>query len=225
LGDDRAGQPIPKSKAADHVARSTVVQVTNLGSRSRTVRNRRCSRHAVDNRAGAGCARVAAQPREQGAVARQTNRDGIALAPRLGLRKADGHSEDEGMRVRGPGFSLSATAEKDGDIATWRPTGRKGSSLGLRLNYDLWQATDMLRGSIFTDRRLYRPGEQVHFKAIVRADTPTGSFACCRRGRCSTSACATAAIDCWTVLDQVNKWSGVDWTWMSSRTDPSAAIR
>jgi len=39
---------------------------------------------------------------------------------------------------------------------------------------NLLEATDILRGSVFTDRGVYKQGEEVHIKAIVRADTPNG---------------------------------------------------
>ena len=32
----------------------------------------------------------------------------------------------------------------------------------------------MLRGSVFTDRGVYRLGEEVHLKSILRLDTPSG---------------------------------------------------
>ena len=41
---------------------------------------------------------------------------------------------------------------------------------GVNLN----EAAPLLRGSVFTDRGVYRLGEEVHFKAILRQNTPTG---------------------------------------------------
>ena len=49
----------------------------------------------------------------------------------------------------------------------------------------------MLRGTVFTDRGVYRLGEEVHFKAILRHNTPT-AFGCCPRARRCSSPCATA---------------------------------
>ena len=68
------------------------------------------------------------------------------------------------------------TAEKDGDIAYVGVGLERGHlAVGLRhARISSGKSTDILRGSVFTDRGVYKPGEQVHVKAIVRADTPTG---------------------------------------------------
>jgi uncharacterized protein YfaS (alpha-2-macroglobulin family) len=72
-------------------------------------------------------------------------------------------------------LSFLVTAEKDGDIAYVGSDWNEGiSPWEFSTPYGLWEATDVLRGSIFSDRGVYKPGEQVHVKAIVRADTATG---------------------------------------------------
>src|SRR5206468_8892256 len=40
--------------------------------------------------------------------------------------------------------------------------------------YDLTEAQPLLRGTVFSDRGVYKLGEEVHFKAILRRDTPSG---------------------------------------------------
>jgi uncharacterized protein YfaS (alpha-2-macroglobulin family) len=71
---------------------------------------------------------------------------------------------------------------------------------------------------VFTDRGVYRPGEDVHFKLIARSDTPTGM----RLLTDGTSVDVTVTdsrdrtVDHRTV--KVNHWSGADWSW----TVPSA---
>ena len=80
-----------------------------------------------------------------------TDRDGVALAPALGLRSADGY-----------GLSFVVTAESGTDFAfvasNWT------ERLGISAN--------VLRGSVFTDRGVYRERDTVRFKAVVRVDTP-----------------------------------------------------
>ena len=36
------------------------------------------------------------------------------------------------------------------------------------------EAEPLLRGTVFSDRGVYKLGEEVHFKAILRRDTPAG---------------------------------------------------
>src|SRR4029079_17083364 len=40
--------------------------------------------------------------------------------------------------------------------------------------YDLNESQPLLRGTVFSDRGVYKLGEEVHFKAILRRDTPNG---------------------------------------------------
>src|SRR5262249_41747003 len=42
--------------------------------------------------------------------------------------------------------------------------------------FNLRESTPQLRGLVFTDRGVYKPGEEVHFKAIVRHDMPDGAM-------------------------------------------------
>ena len=67
------------------------------------------------------------------------------------------------------------TAEKDGDVAYVGSDWNEGISpwdFGTGVN--LREREPLLRGSVFTDRGVYRLGEEVHFKAILRHNTPAG---------------------------------------------------
>ena len=44
----------------------------------------------------------------------------------------------------------------------------------------------MLRGTVFTDRGVYRLGEEVHLKAILRQNTPAGIRLLPAARRCSS---------------------------------------
>ena len=67
---------------------------------------------------------------------------------------------------------------------------------------------------MFTDRGVYRLGEEVHFKAILRSNTPDGHPAAARRARRSTSRVRDSqnrrVVDERTVT--VNEWSSAEWT-------------
>lgn len=95
----------------------------------------------------------------------RTNADGIALAPALQLR---------GQRQRWE-LKFIVTAAKDGDVAyvgsNWNE-GIEPYMFGHR--YDLDEAQPLLRGTVFSDRGVYKLGEEVHVKAILRRDTPSG---------------------------------------------------
>ena len=70
---------------------------------------------------------------------------------------------------------MSRSAAKDGDIAyvgsDWNE-GIEPFEFGAR--YDLTEAQPLLRGTVFSDRGVYKLGEEIHFKAILRRDTPSG---------------------------------------------------
>ena len=78
------------------------------------------------------------------------------------------------------------TAEKDGDVAYIGSDWNEGiMPWAFGLSFDLDQSQPMLRGTVFTDRGVYRLGEEVRLKAILRHNTPQGirllpaGHACC----------------------------------------------
>jgi uncharacterized protein YfaS (alpha-2-macroglobulin family) len=146
---------------------ATVVQVTNLGI---TVKDSPNSTlvfvTALDTGAPIAGAEVSIIRLDNSvAWTGRTSEDGVALAPALQLR-----------RPRQPWeFSFIVTAAKNGDVAyvgsDWHE-GIEPWAFGNR--YDLNEAQPLLRGTVFSDRGVYKLGEEVHFKAILRRDTPTG---------------------------------------------------
>ena len=66
-------------------------------------------------------------------------------------------------------FAFIVMAEKDGDVAyvgsDWNE-GISPSKYGTGVN--LVEAAPLLRGTVFTDRGVYRLGEEVHLKAVLR---------------------------------------------------------
>jgi uncharacterized protein YfaS (alpha-2-macroglobulin family) len=96
----------------------------------------------------------------------KTGSDGTALAG-AAPRPAQGYY--------GHQINFIVIAEKDGDIAYAGSDWHEGIAPWDFGTFPNRREIDpVLRGSVFTDRGVYRPGEEVHFKAILRLDTATG---------------------------------------------------
>jgi hypothetical protein len=200
------GAAIPQSDPVTYKPTSTIVQVTNLGI---TVKDSPQSTLVfvtrLDNGAPVADARISIVSIENKQLWRgATGKDGVVLAPALPLRDPDRWYE----------FSFVVTAEKDGDVAYVGSNWNEGvMSWDFGQPYSLWEAADILRGSVFTDRGVYKPGEDVHVKAIVRADTPNGVRL--------LPAGSTLDIRVRDTRDQevdrrsvvINRWSSAEWTW------------
>ena len=146
---------------------ATVVQVTNLGITVKdSPQNTLVFVTRLDNGMPVGGADVSII-RVDNSVAwtGRTNPEGVALAPALTLRNPRRRWE----------FRFIVTAAKGGDVAyvgsDWLE-GIEPYAFGNR--YDLDEAQPLLRGTVFSDRGVYKLGEEVHLKAILRRDTPTG---------------------------------------------------
>ncbi len=199
------GAPIERAATTARTT-STVVQVTNLGI---TVKDSPQSTLVFVTRLDTGepvaAANVAIVNREnQRLWTGRTDAEGIALAPALPLR-----TPREWYRL-----SFLVTAEKDGDVAYVGSNWNEGiQPWDFGVGYGLWEATDILRGSVFTDRGVYRPGEQVHVKAIVRSDTPTGMrlLPAGATLEVRTHDARNQVVDRRSVT--VGRWSSVEWSW------------
>src|SRR5207245_2403901 len=112
------------------------------------------------------------------------------------------------------GLRFLVTAEKDGDVAYLGSDWTEGIEpweFGLRV--DLSESKSLLRGSVFADRGVYRLGEEVHFKAILRADTAEGI----RLLAASTALEVVVRDSQGEERDKrslpVSEWSSAEWTW------------
>jgi uncharacterized protein YfaS (alpha-2-macroglobulin family) len=205
----RPGEPIPSSERAvpeDRADRSTIVQVTNLGiSVKDSPQSSLILVTRLDNGEAVPGAAVAILDASNAQLWRGTTGvDGVALAPALPLRQPDNWYE----------LSFVVTAEKDGDVAYLASNWNEGIlPWDFGHGYQLWESSDILRGSVFTDRGVYRPGDTMHVKAIVRADTPNGVRLMpagatldvrVRDGR-------NREVDRRSVT--LNRWSAAEWSW------------
>jgi uncharacterized protein YfaS (alpha-2-macroglobulin family) len=166
----REDAAIPQSRmfaSSEDRIKSAIVQATNLGLTVKdSPQNTLVFVTRLDNGAPVAGARVSIVTLENRVHwSGVTGADGVAMAPNTPLR-------DRNNWYR---FSFLVIAEKDGDVAYAGSDWNEGISPWDFGGYpDLHEADPMLRGSVFTDRGVYRLGEQVHFKAILRHNTPSG---------------------------------------------------
>ena len=203
----RPGTPIPQAKTyGGAMTRATIVQVTNLGiSVKDSPQNTLVFVTRLDSGAPVAGAAVSIVRGDNTVFWRgQTGPDGVAVAADTPLRpENDTYGRTEFLVI----------AEKDGDIAyvgsDWNE-GIEPWEFGAR--YTRSEADPMLRGTVFTDRGVYRLGEEVHFKAVLRHNTPAG-IRLLPPGSAVVIAIRDGEyrlIDTRTV--KTNTWSSAEWT-------------
>jgi uncharacterized protein YfaS (alpha-2-macroglobulin family) len=133
-----------------------------------------------------------------------TDSDGVAVAPALDLR----------LLTRPADFAFIVTAEKDGDVAY---VGSDWSAdvhpRGWNINYQLSESLPVLRGSVFTDRGVYKEGEDVRVKAVLRDDTPTGIRLLPEGTALDVVVRDARGRESDRRTLKVNRWSSVEWVW------------
>jgi uncharacterized protein YfaS (alpha-2-macroglobulin family) len=133
-----------------------------------------------------------------------TGADGVAIAPDTRLRDPDRWYE----------LAFVVIAEKDGDVAYTGSDWNEGISpweFGVGLN--LRERDPLLSGSVFTDRGVYRLGEEVHFKAILRENTPANGIRLFPEGTpvlISVRDAQNRQVDARTI--RLSSWSSAEWT-------------
>ena len=204
------GTPIANARASRSrddkpIVRSSLVQVTNLGiSVKDSPQNTLLFVTRLDDAAPVAGARVSIIKVDGNALwTGTTGPDGVAIAPQTRLRDPRDWSK----------FAFIVTAEKDGDVAYVGSDWNDGVlpwEYSLRL--DLEEADPLLRGTVFTDRGVYKLGEEVHFKAILRSNTPAGV----RLLADGTSLFVSVRDSRDKLVDErtvkVNAWSTAEWT-------------
>ncbi|HXG59295.1 MAG TPA: MG2 domain-containing protein, partial [Thermoanaerobaculia bacterium] len=171
--------------------RATLVQVTNLGLTVKdSPQNTLVFVTRLDDGSPVAGANVSIRDVENKVVwSGTTDAKGIAVAPNTPLRlpkkeeKRESPPDEEMAEEQSWEDNWTALeqihfvviAEKEGDVAYSVSNWHDGiTPWDFGANFDLGESAPLLRGSIFSDRGVYKLGEEVHLKAIVRSDTPDG---------------------------------------------------
>jgi hypothetical protein len=175
------GETIPRSNLYDPMTRATIVQVTNLGlSVKDSPLNTLILVTTLDEGKPVSGANVSIRTTQNEVFWRGvTGADGIAIAPNTnlrGVRKSSDQENDESWRALGE-LHFIVVAEKDGDIAYVGSDWNEGiTPWELGVNFDINEADPLLRGTVFSDRGVYKLGEEVHAKVVIRSDTPASGM-------------------------------------------------
>ncbi len=189
------------------VTRASVVQVTNLGITVKdSPQNTLVFVTRLDTGAPvAGAAVSIVRTDNQTFWRGTTGADGVAMAPDTPLRDPENWNT----------FSFIVTAEKDGDIAYVGSDWNEGvMPWDFNVDLNLNERDPLLRGSVFTDRGVYKLGETVTFKAILRQNTPTGIRLLAQGTPVLVSVRdgENKLVDERTV--PLTAWSSAEWTWV-----------
>jgi uncharacterized protein YfaS (alpha-2-macroglobulin family) len=212
-------EPIPHANKYNETVTATIVQVTNLGlSVKDSPQNTLVFVTRLDDAKPVAGAKVTIRTPDNKVFWTGTTDDkGIAVAPNTDLRverkKANGDDEESSWKAL-EGIHFIVTAEKDGDTAYVTSDWHEGvGPWDFSVEFNLDEALPTLRGTIFTDRGVYKPGEDVHAKVILRSDTPAGMQLL--RGGTAVDIVMTDSrskeVDKRTVT--LNDWSSSEWVW------------
>jgi alpha-2-macroglobulin len=203
----RDGPAIPRAHPAGEreQSKASLVQVTNLGiavkdsphntlvfvtrlDDGRPVEGATVSIRGLDNKVlGSGL----------------TDASGVALLEAKGLRDPENSWQ----------FRFIVTAEKDGDVAYVGSDWREGlEPWEFGLNVDLGEAQPLLRGSVFTDRGVYKLGEEVHVKAVLRRDDVNGVGLIAAGQPAEVALLDSQGQELEKRTVTLNEWGGADWT-------------
>ncbi|MGZ4780232.1 MAG: MG2 domain-containing protein, partial [Thermoanaerobaculia bacterium] len=229
------GEPIAQSRTyGKNLTRATVVQVTNLGiSVKDSPLNTVVMVTRLDNAAPVAGATVSIRTTDNKVFwSGPTDANGIVTIPNTNLRlqpetKKDtsapapdetqsGTESDEYENSWDAVDKLHfiVTAEKDGDVAYVASDWHNGiTPWEFSVNFNLNESHPLLRGTMFTDRGVYKLGEEVHVKAVIRSDTPTGLqlLPAGTKIEAVIRDSHDKELDKRTVA--LNEWSSAEWTW------------
>jgi uncharacterized protein YfaS (alpha-2-macroglobulin family) len=214
-------EPIPKSRPAGEpdpvMVSSTVVQVTNLGLTVKdSPQNTLILVTRLEDAKPVAGAKVSIRTIENKIFwSGNTDDKGLAVAPNTDLRaQRDKKVNEDYAYEQLDKVHFIVSAEKDGDVAYVASTWHQGiSPWDFDLGFDLDEAQPLLRGTIFADRGVYKPGEEVHLKAVLRSDTPAGMqlLAAGAPLEIVVRDSHDKEVDKRTVA--LGAWSSADWTW------------
>ncbi len=209
------GASIPNAKRSVQPVRASLVQVTNLGVTVKdSPQNTLVFVTRLDNAAPVAGAKVSIINRDNSLHwTGTTGADGVATGPGVPYRERRYTGEDDYAEWQKPDFVV--LAEKDGDIAYVGSNWNEGiEPWDFGTSFNRSESEPMLRGTVFSDRGVYRLGEEVHFKAILRQNTPSGI----RLLRAGTPVFISLRDSQYRIVDErtvtINDWSSAEWTTM-----------
>ena len=207
------GASIPNARRSVQAARASLVQVTNLGVTVKdSPQNTLVFVTRLDNAAPVAGAKVSIVNRDNSIHwSGTTGADGVATGPGVPHRERRYTGEEDYAEWQKPDFVV--LAEKDGDIAYVGSNWNEGiEPWDFGVNFNRSEAEPMLRGTVFSDRGVYRLGEEVHFKAILRQNTPSGIRLLTR----GTPVFISLRDSQYRIVDErtvtINDWSSAEWT-------------
>ena len=223
-----AGEPIPKAQAweGEPKRRATLVQVTNLGiSVKDSPLNTLVFVTTLDDGKPVEGATVTIRPLDNKVFwIGKTDAHGIAIAPNTHLRlpekipprdpNKNEWEQDEDQWHASEELHFIVTAEKDGDVAYVASNWNEGIlPWEFEMGFDLSERVSLLRGTVFTDRGVYKLGEEVHFKAVLRSDTPRGMALLPAGSKLDILVFDSHEKNVDTRTLTLNEWSSAEWTW------------
>jgi uncharacterized protein YfaS (alpha-2-macroglobulin family) len=218
----KPGDPLPNALRYSEDVAGTIVQVTNLGiSVKDSPQNTLVLVSKLDDAAPVAGAKVSIRTTDNKVFwTGATDVNGIAIAPNTDLRvdrakkNANGELTDEESWEALSGVHFVVTAEKDGDAAYIAGDWNEGiGPYDFGLNFDLKESQALLRGTIFTDRGVYKPGEEVHAKVVLRSDTPKGMQLVAPGTAVDVVVTDSHAKEVDKRTLNLNDWSSAEWTW------------
>jgi uncharacterized protein YfaS (alpha-2-macroglobulin family) len=234
IGDDnlglawaavQPGEAFAKARVYDPSPVSTLVQATNLGisvkdSPQNTVV---LVTRLEDAKPVAGATVSIRDLANKVFWSGTTDEKGIAVAQNTDLRRnKDPQPEEYDSQWEALGnLHFIVTAEKDGDVAYVGSDWNEGvMPWDFGVEYNLSEAEPQLRGTVFADRGVYKLGEDVHFKLVARADTPSGMQLLAPGTNVEVVLRDAHARDLDKRTVPVNAWSSAEWTFRIPQEAP-----
>jgi alpha-2-macroglobulin len=208
------GDAIEKARRSRRPKHASLVQVTNLGvSVKHSPQNTLVFVTRLDDAVPVTGAKVSIISRENSVFwSGTTDADGVAIGPGVSyLQRRYTGEEGEYAEWQRPEFLV--LAEKDGDLAYVADNWDEGiEPWNFGMSFNRIESEPMLRGTVFSDRGVYRLGEEVHFKAILRQNTPSGI----RLLRPDTPILVSLRDSQYRIVQEkvvkINHWSSAEWT-------------
>ncbi|MEW6364958.1 MAG: MG2 domain-containing protein [Acidobacteriota bacterium] len=203
---------IPRSYRIEHDPNATLVQVTNLGiSVKDSPQNTLIMVTRLDDGMPVEGAQVEIRTLDNRVFwSGVTGADGVVVAPDTDMRA--GLKLDRWEIPWTLAFVVTARKGEDYAYACsdWND-GIRSWDFGIGYNPD--EAKPLLRGTVFADRGVYKLGEEVHLKAILRSDTVTGIKFIPPDAKLNLVLRDSEGEDVSKQTTLLSEWGTTDWVW------------